>query len=222
MKHLLAMMALCVAFAAGAQTGLVEFPYNPDADNDDMIGTADLLALLSLYGAEFSEENVYMSEDSTSALVYTGEHNFYRCYKSCEDLPGNWRLPDYYDMLGQELASFDFCDGCYAWIDLSIEGKPDPTGGYHRYMAVSFGNDNDGAISNGGSPSDDKHCLCYTHERPKVEYSYCRTDDGSEFTSCCNEKVADGWYPLAATTGVSGNQYAGGNLFGQAFWRWAD
>ena len=48
------LLALVVAVTAGAQTGLVEFPYNPDADNDDIIGTADLLALLSLYGSEFS------------------------------------------------------------------------------------------------------------------------------------------------------------------------
>jgi hypothetical protein len=163
-----------------------------------------------------------MSEDSTSALFYTGQHNFYRCYKSCKDLPGNWRLPDYYDMLGQELSSFAFCDGCNTWIDLTIEGKPDPTGGYHRTMLVAGGNSNDGGISSGTNPGADQHCLCYTHERPKVEYSYCRTEDELEFTTCCNEKVEDGWYPLSATTGVSGNGYAGGVHYGQAFWRWAE
>ncbi len=47
MKHLMTLLALVVAVTAGAQTGLVEFPYNPDADNDDIIGVNDLLELLS-------------------------------------------------------------------------------------------------------------------------------------------------------------------------------
>lgn len=48
MKHLLALMALCVAFAGGAQA-----PYNPDSDGDSLIGSADLLNLLPLYGEGF-------------------------------------------------------------------------------------------------------------------------------------------------------------------------
>ena len=78
MKYLLTCLALGFAFAAGAQTGLVEFPYNPDADNDDVIGTEDLLALLSLYGTIFSEEGTYLSADSMTALHYTGERTIYR------------------------------------------------------------------------------------------------------------------------------------------------
>ncbi|HAS35760.1 MAG TPA: hypothetical protein DCS15_04685 [Flavobacteriales bacterium] len=42
MKHFITCLALGIACAAGAQTGLVEFPYNPDADNDDIIGVNDL------------------------------------------------------------------------------------------------------------------------------------------------------------------------------------
>ena len=222
------LLALVVAVTAGAQTGLVEFPYNPDADNDDVIGTADLLALLSLYGSEFSEENVYMSEDSTSALVYTGQHTFYRCYKSCKDLPGNWRLPNYYDMLGQELSSFDFCSGCSVWIDWMTEGQADINGASHRSIYVSYANDNsDGVITSAQGANNDKHCLCYTHERPKVEYSYCMAighmpnvpydhDYVDEFEDCCNSKVQDGWYPLG---GLSKGHTGDG---GQAFWRWAE
>jgi len=48
MKHLLALMALCVAVATGAQA-----PYNPDSDGDSLIGSADLLNLLPLYGEGF-------------------------------------------------------------------------------------------------------------------------------------------------------------------------
>ena len=52
------LMALAFAFTAGAQTGLVEFPYNPDADNDDIIGVNDLMELLSFFGNEFTDENL--------------------------------------------------------------------------------------------------------------------------------------------------------------------
>jgi hypothetical protein len=48
MKHLLALMALCVAFAAGAQT--FYFPHNHDSNHDGHIGSADLISLLSEYG----------------------------------------------------------------------------------------------------------------------------------------------------------------------------
>jgi hypothetical protein len=215
MKYLLVTIGCFFCLAMSAQTGFVEFPYNPDSDGDDLIGTADLLDLLALYGLEFSEEDLYLSEDSTSALLYTGQHNFYRCYKSCKDLPGNWRLPHYYDMLGQELSSFDFCDGCYTWIDLTIEGKADPTGGYHRTMLVAGGNSNDGGISSSTNPDADQHCLCYTHERPKVEYSYC---EGTNIQECADSKMLDGWYPLggpAYRTNNSPNKL-------QAFWRWAE
>ena len=57
MKHLITCLALGIAFAAGAQTGLVEFPYNPDADNDDMIGTVICLTFEPCW-MEFSEEGL--------------------------------------------------------------------------------------------------------------------------------------------------------------------
>lgn len=49
MKHLLTAIACCLAVAGSAQ-----FPYNPDADQDNLIGTVDLLTLLPLYGSEFN------------------------------------------------------------------------------------------------------------------------------------------------------------------------
>ena len=44
MKHLLALMALCAAFAAGAQS-----QYNPDVDGDGCITVTDVLGVLSLF-----------------------------------------------------------------------------------------------------------------------------------------------------------------------------
>ena len=48
MKHLLTAIACCLAVAGSAQT-----PYNPDSDNDNSIGSEDLMGLLSLYATEF-------------------------------------------------------------------------------------------------------------------------------------------------------------------------
>ena len=163
-----------------------------------------------------------MSEDSTSALVYTGQHTFYRCYKSCKDLPGNWRLPNYYDMLGQELSSFDFCSGCSVWIDWMTEGQADINGASHRAMYVSYANDNmDGVITSAQGANNDKHCLCYTHERPKVEYSVVvgqfeanQLEYDLELLS--NEKTQDGWYPLGPAVTPDGAWHT------QTFWRWAE
>ena len=59
MKHLITCIALGIACAAGAQSNNpqgwsnYDFPWNPDADNNNAIGSEDLLQLLSVYGNEY-------------------------------------------------------------------------------------------------------------------------------------------------------------------------
>ena len=54
MKHVLTLMALVVAVTAGAQgTTIHEYPWNPDSDNDNLIGINDLLDFLPVFGDEF-------------------------------------------------------------------------------------------------------------------------------------------------------------------------
>ena len=53
MKHLLTAIACCLAVAGSAQT-----PYNPDGNADGMIGSADLVTLLSFYGALFESDSL--------------------------------------------------------------------------------------------------------------------------------------------------------------------
>lgn len=66
MKHLLALMALCVAFAAGAQVS--NDAYDPDADGDNNIGVNDLLALLSLFGEnDVDDDGIWDSVDDCLA-----------------------------------------------------------------------------------------------------------------------------------------------------------
>lgn len=67
MKHLTTLLALLLSCSMLAQ-GPVEFPWNPDSDSDDFIGVNDLMALLGEFESVFSEEALYLSEDSLSAM----------------------------------------------------------------------------------------------------------------------------------------------------------
>jgi hypothetical protein len=76
--------------------GQVEYPYpyNPDIDNNGFIGNSDLLELLSLYSYEFNAG--VLATDSTSAIYYTGNMDYWDCTSSCVGLEGNWKVLDYY------------------------------------------------------------------------------------------------------------------------------
>ena len=198
MKHLLALMALCVAFAAGAQTGLVEFPYNPDADNDDLIGINDLMELLSLYGSEFTEEGLFLNDESNAALYYTGQLSFYRCFKSCKELTGRWSMPTYEKMLSFELSILPSYLGWIQSKDMTAFSQS----GDQRVMRLD--SEGDFGRTEMHSMYNNVGCYCATHERPKVEYSYC---EGSNIQECADSKVAEGWYPLG---GISYSYHSGG------------
>ena len=189
-------MALCVTFAAGAQTGLVEFPYNPDADQDDIIGTVDLLALLSLYGSEFDEEELYVDDSQTSALYHTGVQHFAMCKATCSDLPGNWRMIDMEDWakFHNEIALTGSENNGFAWLDESL-----PMQSTFSFAALGVARNAEFGWGKGQltnlSLEDATHCFCVLHERPKVEYSKCSTID-PDFSTCTASKVESGWYPL--------------------------
>ena len=54
MKHLITLLALVVAVTAGAQgTTIHEYPWNPDWNNDNFVGSSDLTGFLSAFGSEF-------------------------------------------------------------------------------------------------------------------------------------------------------------------------
>ena len=85
MKHLMTLMALVVAVTAGAQDWI---PWNPDADNNEIIGVEDLMALLSVYGSEFVLD-VPDSEPYTLALQPAGHMNYFRCEGYCYSIGGH-------------------------------------------------------------------------------------------------------------------------------------
>ena len=69
MKHLLALIALCAAFAAGAQELEINYPYNPDVDVDEQIGVTDLMGILSGFGDEFTPEAILVDGEELSDFL---------------------------------------------------------------------------------------------------------------------------------------------------------
>lgn len=69
MKHLLALMALCVAFAMSAQELEINYPYNPDVDVDEQIGVTDLMGILSGFGDEFTPEAIMVDGEELSEFL---------------------------------------------------------------------------------------------------------------------------------------------------------
>ena len=214
MKRLVALMMCAVSLGAAAQ--FPSLPYNPDENGDGLIGVVDLQGLLANYGNEFA--STLVSEDGESALTFMGEMGYYECKHSCHQLPGFWSLPN-----GEDLVP--------VFSDLNVDG-------YTRtwlsmadfrefpYNWVPYYKGDDYLPNRGVIGTEDVgisyRCYCTAKQLPRVDYSFCRTGDEDIFSACCQEKVENGWYPLNTTTGVSGNSYAGGTFFGQAFWRWAE
>ena len=216
MKHLTTLLALLLSCSMLAQ-GPVEFPWNPDADGDDFIGVNDLMALLGEFDSVFSEEALYLSEDSTSAMYNVGNKTFLGCHIACKNLPGYWRMPEFEDVS---------VEGLVMWVQ--VEGYPN-----NLSNAVTLAAN--GQLDFGNGIQYNQQCFCVTKERPKVEYSFCDGGDpsGAGFTQCINEKLAEGWYPLSGFPTVHHRQGYGviHNQNSQihfeqnshaSFWRWAE
>ena len=212
MKHLTTIFTLLLSCTTLAQ-GPVEFPWNPDSDGDDFIGVNDLMALLGAFDSVFSEEALYLSEDSLSAMYDAGTMNYVECQLECSTLPGQWKMPRLNEVQVANQAM---------WIETS-QREVLHTGSYFnvKYLTPEGRLDDEDL-------SYIRACFCVTKERPKVEYSFCNVrtetdnvtpydnDNVIAFQNCCNSKVQDGWYPLG---GMSKGHWDGA---GQAFWRWAE
>ena len=194
MKHLTTLLALLLSCSMLAQ-GPVEFPWNPDSDSDDFIGVNDLMALLGEFDSVFSEEALYLSEDSLSAMYDAGTMNFLECQIACNNLPGEWSMPKLNDVLvvGQEM-----------WLNSSLGDMISE----NPFFIASSGN------FSRGPASYPLGCFCVTKERPQVEYTYCMS--GSGIGECANEKVGEGWLPQG------GIHVTRDGIVSQAFWRWAE
>ena len=90
------------------------YPYNPDGNNDGYISLNDLLDLLSVYGAEFNAG--VLATDSTSAIFYTGEMDYWDCASSCVGLKGNWKVLDHH-LIGSYREVLSETEDSKCWVD---------------------------------------------------------------------------------------------------------
>jgi hypothetical protein len=220
-------MALVVAVTAGAQT----YPWNPDSNSDEFIGFTDILDILAVYGTQFLPENIFCNADSTTVIIDQGEMAAPLCLMTCKEMAGNCRV-------------MNLSDAGYIWEEIVNEAMSTE---YNQFgVWIQTGDNSDWLVSallrqdnssengiyistpptatgSGFGVNNEQKCYCATHELPKVEYSHCRkSDNGSDptdFKTCTEIKIEDGWYPLA---GIASYVYNGTHYSGQAFWRWAE
>ena len=221
MKHLLACLAILAAFNVTAQVDGFQLPYNPDSEPDGYIGVGDILEVLSIFGSQFSPDDIYTNDDSTHVVLDIGTMTYFECLAQCNQLEGSWRVTTKMDI-------------GYAWQGLAngsyyLNSEASPA---NNCFLCSYSLEKTSSTSLIAGPSgtqnisDSPTCLCATQERPRVEYTYC---EGSNIQNCASDKVADGWYPLDLTSHHRhpGEDYSGATGSGyqwkvQAFWRWAD
>ena len=228
MKRILTLIACAIALSAGAQIPY-EFPYNPDADNDAFISTTDLVEFLALFGQNFTSEELYLDQDSTSALLYVGEKTNRECAAACIQLDGSWRVATWksvslhYNELLIDLGPIENDqDHVFMWVADEPDPNLSPVGNFKtRNRTVHYENwDNSGFIpygpftlSNGDTGYNEwsVECWCATQQRPRVEYSVVEANSGS-WNGILNSMAEEGW--LLLPQGPFGNQIT--------FWRWAD
>lgn len=229
MKRFLTLIVCAITLSAGAQIPY-EFPYNPDADNDAFISTTDLVEFLALFGQDFTSEELYLDQDSTSAILYLGEKRKYECAAACIGLDGNWHVADWksvslhYDELvidvGIDVAQYPD-DHTSMWIANNPDPSLDPTSNlqarnrsldylWYDQSFVPIGPFNLWDMQN-GSNEWSVECWCATQQRPRVEYSVVDSSTDT-FNAILNSMAEEGW--LLLPQGPFGNQIT--------FWRWAD
>ena len=232
MKRLIALMICAVSLGAAAQIDW-DFPYNPDGNNDGYIFSEDLLDLLTVYGQEFNSEELYLSQDSSSLIVYVGELIATECISTCLTLDGNWKvvgwkdLYAHYDDLVLDLGLINSSDNfTWVWVQNGFDLNDQPQ------SALSLRNrnlqflENDGVLTNIGAfysvhqPTNNfgegysYECWCATQQRPKVEYKVILFDgDDSNLEPLINEAAQEGWRLMPAVNGAGDKA---------TMWRWAE
>jgi len=233
MRYLVTLLLAALSLNAVGQIEW-DFPYNPDADNDAYVSSTDLLELLSLYGQEFSSDELYLSQDSTSLIVYVGELIRQECMISCYNLSGNWKVIDW-EGISAHYSELILDNGSwtnenadtwpYMWIlPESISNQMYPFDLVLRNRNIKYYYDNNvaqgsiGAFSDGYQPNSNHgweyDCWCITRERPNVEYKmFTYLSNDSETEEMVNSLAQEGWRLMPAMNGSEEKV---------TMWRWVE
>ena len=68
MKKLFTLLLAAACFTATAQSD-IDYPYNPDFENDGFVGIEDVLELLSVYGIPFTPEQLLLDGASLAEII---------------------------------------------------------------------------------------------------------------------------------------------------------
>ena len=71
MKHILTVISCLLAFNLTAQEVVVEYPYNPDFENDGNVGVEDLLQLLAYFDMGFEADDIVIDEVTLTQWLQT-------------------------------------------------------------------------------------------------------------------------------------------------------
>ena len=69
MKHLLTIISCFLALTLTAQEVVIEYPYNPDFENDGNVGVEDLMQLLASFGMGFDVDELSIDELALSDWI---------------------------------------------------------------------------------------------------------------------------------------------------------
>ena len=233
MKRILTLLVCATALSAGAQIPY-EFPYNPDADNDAFISTTDLVEFLALFGQDFTSEELYLSDDSTNAIVLVGQSlSKTECLSACNSLEGRWRLAHqrdavtFFDLLTEGLddlaGPLENFELEFMWLDRR-EVASDMVRTEDLFPTLKNAQFNDWqqgvwelsydhfeqtvSSTYASLPERGKaECWCATQQRPRVEWQRIME---TEWEASIEQLSDEGWRMHSAE---------GNKVF---FWRWAD
>ena len=161
MKKLSTLILAVACFTASAQTEY-PYPYNPDGNNDGFVSLNDLLDLLAIFGSEYYSG--VLATDSISAIMYTGELDYWDCTSSCVALTGNWKVLDHY-LVGSYRNEILGAGAQGWWLDHKAFGND----GYAQFWRLANQGNPDVLFTEPSDPYVHHHCYCQTRTRGDIE-----------------------------------------------------
>ena len=161
MKKLSTLILAVACFTASAQTEY-PYPYNPDGNNDGFVSLNDLLDLLAIFGSEYYSG--VLATDSISAIMYTGQMDYWDCTSSCIALTGNWKVLDHF-LVGSYRNEIVQGSAQSWWLDHKVFEGSENSQFFHL---THFGDSAEIRIEP-ILPFSHSHCYCQTRTRGDIE-----------------------------------------------------